>query len=244
MSNGRMKAHCPRCDAERQCDLHAMFKEPWQWESEDGLHSNNGERDHYLVQCRGCETVFYLMSSWESEQWDERYDPATGKEEIFCPLTWLSFPQPESVDRRPDWAWNLHSVDGVLSAVLDEIYQAGEQNLLALATMGMRTAFDRASELLGVDPSLTFEEKVSRLAAQGLVGAREAESLRVLVEAGCAAAHRAWMPEKSQFETLMRALEQFIHRSLVLRTLEHVAPDIPLRPKRKGKDSDAEQGSN
>jgi Domain of unknown function (DUF4145) len=61
-----------------------------------------------------------------------------------------------------------------------------------LAAIGLRTAFDRASELLGIDPNKTFAGKLSQLVVDGHIGSTEKASLDVLTDAGGAAAHRGW----------------------------------------------------
>ena len=54
----------------------------------------------------------------------------------------------------------------------------------------MRTAFDRASELLGVNPAKTFAEKLTDLVSRGHIGSSEKDTLDTLTDAGSAAAHR------------------------------------------------------
>ena len=58
------------------------------------------------------------------------------------------------------------------------------------AAIGARTAFDRATEKLGIEPSLTFAEKLEKAKSDGLVGTNERNALEVMISAGSAAAHR------------------------------------------------------
>src|SRR5690606_36652838 len=69
-----MKAHCPRCAGERQCDVHGHAEESWETPIVNG-NSSYGQLDHRLLRCRGCEQVFYHQSSWSSEDADYAHDP-------------------------------------------------------------------------------------------------------------------------------------------------------------------------
>lgn len=156
--------------------------------------------DHELLRCRGCEMVFYKVESWHSEDWDARFNPATGEEEIYCPRAVSVFPAPAPKSEKPDWAWDLWSKDTVLSQVIDETYAAKSQQLKILTAVGLRTAFDRATLLLGVDEALEFKQKIEQLTSDGRLGKIEAEQIEVLVNAGNAAAHRAWSPRWNRYQ--------------------------------------------
>ncbi|MGH8394002.1 MAG: hypothetical protein ACRESN_17350, partial [Pseudomonas sp.] len=87
------RAHCPRCDGERKCIIHGQFDQPWS--VEDGRNYMDGQIDRKLLQCAGCETVFYHQSSWNSEEWDNDYHPVTGETIISHPRTIETYPAPE-----------------------------------------------------------------------------------------------------------------------------------------------------
>jgi hypothetical protein len=57
--NPTKKAHCPTCDGERTCEIHGTVYKTWDWEDKYQGYSMNGGVDHSLLECRGCETVFY-----------------------------------------------------------------------------------------------------------------------------------------------------------------------------------------
>ena len=114
--------------------------------------------------------------------------------------------------------------------MLDEVYTALDNNLDILATIGLRTVFDCASQKLGADPNQNFEEKLKELAAGNKIAGEEKEMLSVLKEAGSAAAHRGWRPTKDQIDHLMGALENFLERAFVLKhDLRRMKKDIPPR---------------
>jgi len=95
----------------------------------------------------------------------------------------------------------------------------------------MRTVFDCASQLLGTDPSQSFGEKLKEPAANNKIGGEEKEILSTLAEAGSAAAHRGWKPTATEMDTLMDALENFLHRAFVLKhQFRRMKKNIPVRP--------------
>jgi len=228
------QAHCPRCNGERKCEIHGALDLPW--ERSDDRHLMYGQVDHKLARCCGCEEVFYHKSSWDSEDWDGEYHPVTGEQIMIFPVKNLTYPAPEKKSQKPDWAWNIYKIDPQLHTILDETYQAYEVRSFILASVGLRTAFDRATELLKIDPALNLEEKVQELRKNGFIGETEAMTLGVVANAGNAAAHRAWSPSQEEFQTLLTTLEQFVHRTIVSgKSALSIAQKIPARPPRQKK---------
>jgi hypothetical protein len=227
------KAHCPRCDGERNCSVHGALDEPWEWT--DGRNAANGQVDHRLLKCLGCETVFYWRGSWESEDWDIRIG-ADGAQGFYHPITVTTYPMPEKTANRPDWIWDLSSVDPQLATILTKTYDAKEAGALILAAVGLRTALDRTTEVLKIDPGLTLEKKVEGLRISGFVGETEASVLATVANAGNAAAHRGWSPDETEFRKLLEALEQFIKRTVISgKSVLEIAARIPARHPRPGK---------
>lgn len=231
-----IEAHCPRCDGDRDCKLHGSVNVPFDWT--DGTNRMFGESEHKLLQCLGCKFVFYFRSTWDSEDWDNSYHPTTGEEVITYPRTVVTFPSPEKKSEKPDWVWNIAKIDAKLSSVLNETYHAHEEGLFILASVGLRTALDRTTELLNIHPGHTLEEKVKKLLEEGYTGETEAKLLQVVVEAGSAAIHRAWSPSQTEFQALLITLEQFLYRTLIsgksaLTVAEKIPPRHPRPPKTK-----------
>src|SRR5207302_10452998 len=96
------------------------------------------------------------------------------------------------------------------------VYSALEHDLSVLAAIGIRTVFDRASELLGIAPSRTFGEKLSGLVDLGKIGVEQRETLAILTDAGSAAAHRGWRPSSEELDTMMTVIEMFLHNAFVI----------------------------
>jgi Domain of unknown function (DUF4145) len=113
--------------------------------------------------------------------------------------------------RAPDWTHELE--DQELFALLEELYGALNNEYMVLAAIGVRTAFDIATESLGIDPSLSFAEKLKKAQSDGHVGTKEKEALEVIVNAGSAAAHRGWKPTHDELAAMMDALESFLQRA-------------------------------
>lgn len=227
------QAHCPRCNGDRTCYIHGEVDKPWSWS--DGRHEQWGQNDYKLAQCCGCKEVFFHKTSWDSEDWDIGYN-AAGEEVTFHPKTVTTYPAPEKKSEKPDWVWKIAQIDPQLFAILNEMYQAYEHGAFILAAIGLRTAFDRTAEILKIHPLLPLEEKVKRLREEGFIGETESQTLGVVIDAGSAAAHRAWSPEHPEFQTLLITLEQFIYRTVVSgKDALSIAQRIPAKPPRAPK---------
>lgn len=228
------KAHCPRCNGDRVCVIHGKVDRPWEWS--DGMHAQWGHKAYTLAECRGCEEVFFHQASWNSEDGDYYYDKELERDVMFYPTTNVTFPAPEKKSEKPDWVWNIAKIDPQLFSILNEMYLAYEQSSLILASVGLRTAFDRSTELLKIDPSLSLEAKVKHLFNEGFTSETESKNLEVVTNAGSAAAHRAWSPNQAEFKTLLTTLEQFIHRTVISGdAAQSIADRIPARPPRPPK---------
>ena len=228
-----VKAHCPQCDGERSCDLHGTIYVPWEWSDRDG-NSMKGGADHSLLQCRGCETVFYENSSWNSEDIDLWYDEL-GNTQGEHPRTKVTYPRPES-KTKPVWMDAIHKVDIQLRDILDEMYIAYDNQCYVLTAIGLRTSLDRATEILGVDPAISFEEKLEALLDGGWIGLTEKEVLEVVTNAGNAAAHRGWSPDNVESAQLLSSLELFLQKAFIVgKKALSLKARIPAKPKRKAR---------
>lgn len=225
-----VKAHCPTCDGERLCEVHGQAKTAWAYE--DRQFYMNGGADHFLLQCRGCETVFYQKESWDSESYSNYYDE-NGDVQTEAEVTTITHPSPES-KTKPVWLDAIGKKDGQLENILDEMYVAFDHNAYILTAVGLRTALDRATEVIGIDPAISFEEKLKQLKDDGWVGATEHDILDVITNAGNAAAHRGWSPSKKDVRKLLTAMEAFLHRAFIVgQDALAIKANIPPKPKRK-----------
>lgn len=224
------KAHCPTCDGERTCDVHGHVYTSWSWR--EGEYGMDGGVDHSLLQCRGCETVFYLSDSWDSESMDYSYGP-TGETVVEPDRTKATYPPPKS-KTKPKWLDAIGKIDDQLHEILNELYQAHDNGSLILTAVGMRTALDRGTEVLGIDASKTFAQKLADLQTAGWIGATEHDILEVVTDAGNAAAHRGWSPDTQEVEELLYAMEVFLQRAFIVgKKALGIKANIPPKPSRK-----------
>lgn len=226
-----VRAPCPSCGPDRLADI-------------VGEHVQKGEEEeseiwwittHRLLQCRGCESVFVVRENVFSEDEEEFHDPRTG-EWHSAPIVRKTYWPSPAKRKQPEWLLDFRVLNDPISSLLDELYSALDGDLRVLAAMGIRTVFDRGSEMLGVDPSLQFNQKLDALKDIGRVSQHERDLLDVLTDAGGAAAHRGWKPSLHDLTTMMDILEAFLHRNLVLgdaaAALRSRVPAKPARTKK------------
>jgi hypothetical protein len=131
--------------------------------------------------------------------------------------------------QQPEW---IHLIDDeVLRNVLKEVYAAANHDLRVLAAIGVRTAFDRTSAILGIDESLDFASKLDRLVTDGKISQSDIAVLKVLIDAGGAAAHRGWLPASEHLTVMIPIIEALVQKEFVLqKELGSLKDSIPPRP--------------
>jgi Domain of unknown function (DUF4145) len=204
------KADCSACGGERNCDILG---------DHDDFHSDDfmsWSTHWYLLRCRGCDHVFVMTVDTNSEDIDYFYeeDGSTGGTHTETLAYWPAL----SKRPLPDWIDQItvpNKDSDLLNTYLNELYGALNGDLNTLSAIGIRTSFDIAAELLGVNENKTFKEKLEALEADGHIGALDLERLETLIEAGNASAHRGWRPKAEDLDTLMEVLEHFIHDAFV-----------------------------
>jgi hypothetical protein len=169
-----------------------------------------------MLKCRGCEYVFVQTVSTNSAEYYNSYaeDGSTETTHIESFKYWPAL----SKRKKPVWMSDsgIDAEDvGALSVAMLELYGALENDLRMLAAIGIRTAYDIASALLGIDPNLTFEEKLDAVVSLGRIGILDKDRLETMVDAGSASVHRGWRPSPSDLNTMMDVLEHFIQESFV-----------------------------
>ena len=230
-TNATKKGHCPTCDGERTCEIHGSIYKAWDWEDKQYGHSVNGGVDHSLLECQGWETVFYETSSWNSEDTDHYYD-AAGQEQYEHPREIQTYPKPEA-KTKPVWFDAMQKADPQLRNILSQMYVAHDNQAHILTAIGLRTALDRATEVIGIDPAKTFDEKLNELRNGGWIGQTERDILGVVTDAGNAAAHRGWEPDSQEVSELLSSLEVFLHRAFIVgQKALGIKKSIPAKPER------------
>jgi len=120
-----------------------------------------------------------------------------------------------SLEHRPQWVDDIADIDHQPYLILNEMLQIYYNKYYILASIGLRTAFYHTSEVLSILPILPLGNKVEKLTEDGFIGETEKSQLFIVTEAGRAAAHRAWSPNKSEFKLLLTITEDFIRRSIL-----------------------------
>lgn len=207
------KAHCPTCDRSQNCDVHGRTDKEWSHSDRSGQYYSFGSVIHTLFECRGCNTVFYETSSWDDNDLDY-WDDESGESQCEAIHTKATYPKPPS-RKRPDWFDNIGTIDRAIHRILDEAYKAYEMKCYVLTAVGLRTALDSCVAAVKIDPALTFVEKLDALLKGGWIGETEHALLKVLTDAGNAAAHQGWSPDDEEVRHLLDLLENFIQRNLV-----------------------------
>ncbi|MGB1208948.1 MAG: DUF4145 domain-containing protein, partial [Paracoccaceae bacterium] len=123
--------------------------------------------------------------------------------------------------------WNLYSL-------YQDIYTARANDLGVLAAIAIRTCFDRASELKGIPTTASFSEKLDQLAKEQWISHRDRNALKIMVNAGSAAAHSGWRPKETELHAMQVILDGFLYRAFlqgdVAKTLESTVPDKAPTP--------------
>lgn len=203
-------ASCSSCGGFRNCDILGNFNQRGDDDIVDWC------TEWYFLRCRGCEQVFVQTVGTHSEDYDNDYDESGETVTLYHET--IKYWPALSRRQKPEWL-NLISVEGadesILISALGELYSALNNDLSMLAGIGIRTSFDAASELLGIDPEAPFKEKLKSLVDVGHIGKLDLERLEVLVDAGSASAHRGWKPNAEDLDTMMDLLEHFLNEAFV-----------------------------
>lgn len=229
----KIKAPCPYCNGEKNCLI--VGQKGRKWNHDDGENYFWAETEYYFLECLGCDGIFTLSISQDSENYDIERD-RSGIDVMRYHEKIITYPTPEPESVRPKWLYHIMKHDIQLHAIMNEMYTAYQNKSFILASIGLRTIFDRTTEILKIHPSLTLVEKVEALKDEGYVGETEREQLNIVTEAGNAAAHRGWSPDEVIFKSLLDVIENFVYRTLVKGTgLSAIAGAIPPKPKRQPK---------
>lgn len=127
----------------------------------------------------------------------------------------------------PAWTHDLEEVD---MRLFWEVYTAMAQGLCTIAMMGIRAIVDRyANKTVGDKGG--FDKKLSLLKEQGYISCGQAEQLRVVVEAGHAAAHRGITYKREHVRAALDVVESMLARERFGDAIESLRQVTPLRVK-------------
>jgi hypothetical protein len=181
--------------------------------------------------------MYFRKDRWFSEWETIGEHPVTGQLRIEGGVETTYWPSP-AARLRPKWLDKIEQSEPDFGSLIHEMYTALDNDLRVVSAIAARTVFDCASELLGIDSMLRFQDKLNRLRTSGKISTEEEGALQVLVNAGNAAAHGAWRPSREQLKTMMEVLESFLHRSFIvgdgIAKLKAAVPPKPRREKPQG----------
>jgi len=224
----KVQGHCPQCGPRRWSDVKGQHAT----EERDDESGVWGRTDYRILECRGCLATYMQTESVFSEDTDHRQNAAGDWEEFLNPT--IEHWPAASKRPLPSWAMQIRFFDDNLGNLFSDIYGCLNADLDVPATVAIRTAFDSATELLGIDPAKRFAEKMDELKTLGKISDDERSTLDVVVDAGSAAAHRGWRPTTQQLETLVSLIETFFHRTFVLGDeAKKIKAAMPARQRRQ-----------
>jgi hypothetical protein len=214
-----VKGHCPACGPDVWADVVAHHQSSFH-DREDDTY---GQIEYRILRCRGCEAVYFQRD----EMFSEDFDPETG--DLLHTVSYWPAP---SKREKPNSSLDLAAVDIDLHSLFDDIYVALNNDLRVLAAIGIRTAFDRATDLLGINPAKNFAQKLTDLVTRGKIGSSEKDTLDILTDAGSAAAHRGWKPKPEELDTMMSIIEAFLYRTFILdAAAKSLKKNVPPKPR-------------
>jgi len=184
-----IEAHCNACGPAR--DHEVLAEEKSYWEAEGGAVT--GGETHSMIKCRGCKAISVRISSWCSEDDGpsiRQYPPRVSR-------------------KQPEWVDDLILEDGELAELLNEIYVALQNDLRAVAAMGVRALLERIM-IAKVGDSGSFRAHLDRFRDAGHISNLQRERVDAILEAGHAAMHRTFRPSAEDINTLIDIAEHVI----------------------------------
>ncbi|MDE1973552.1 MAG: hypothetical protein KGI48_10240, partial [Hyphomicrobiales bacterium] len=150
----KVKANCKNCGSDRWAIVVAQYTKHEALEDETGIWARAEFR---ILQCPACDDVFFQTDSIFSEDYSVDEHPVTGEAQYDYTHTIEHWPPIEKSRReKPTWLDKLSLIDADLLSLFSSVYVALDREIDVLAAIGIRTVFDRASELLSIDPTKGF----------------------------------------------------------------------------------------
>ncbi len=205
----KIDAHCPRCRSDGRA--YVLGEDSYK----ESVHDD--QVTYYvgasLMKCVVCDYYFLRKSLACSEEMDYHALP-NGEYETYLPEE-ITYSPAQAKLIYPHWHKDLEKIHVRLWENLEQIYKAFDNDLNLYAAMGCRSAFERVSIILGINPDKDFKKKLSGLQHQKLITEKEKKVLTVLVEAGHKAVHHNWSPNDNLLRQMISILEKFIYDALL-----------------------------
>jgi hypothetical protein len=189
----------------------------------DVLHSiekNFGDESHHesiyysLVECRGCESVKFLITEI-SDNCDREFDGTIIPEETHYP--------PKVKRLKPKWIYqilfpfkeNNGSNNLNIFKLIDEIYISLQNNCTSLAVMGVRAVLENVMIQKSGDQG-SFKKNMAKFRSDGYISDLQYKALEIVLEAGHAAIHRSYQPSDKEIVAALDITENIIESIYIL----------------------------
>jgi hypothetical protein len=220
-----IRSHCPNCGPDTWAVIKAEFSH-----HEDGDPDGDIwlDTDYRILQCSGCKRPYVEKETLFSEDIYTQED-RLGNPETVADTTKSYFP---AAEKRAAPSFLLDLKNAYLVSVVSETFGAFNSGLYIFVAVGARATVDVVAEVLGCDPSLTFNDKIAWLEEGGFLRGKQKDVITALVEAGHAANHRSWRPDEAQAEQILNTLEAFLHFCFVeVPAMSAVKAAVPAKQK-------------
>lgn len=213
-----IKTHCFNCDRETNQDV--LFKElelePKEivWRNEEGDQSESAwivaGNIWNLSKCRGCEKINFKHIF--------RQGPERETDRVF------HFPR-KPIRQTPKWIIKLPMQ---YVEVLNEVYVSLNERLFILSLTGIRTLLD-IYIVNKIGDAGTFKQKLNKLVNAGIITSTKATVIEAAIEAGNAAAHRGYKPDKETLFLVLDIVENLLQSEIVDRNAVQIKKNTPKR---------------
>lgn len=206
---------CPECRRETYHNLiHTLEK------SEAYVEGSRSVVLYEFIQCRGCRSASMIHRIETGYGWEVQYYPAREGRQLPAWIDRLSLKEPEK---------------SAIVNLLTEIYKAvnGYQN--RLAAIGIRALIEQTM-IITIGDHGSFKNNVDALHNSGQVSLVQRDALKDIIEAGHAAMHRHYVPEREDMQRILDVTEgvlqaMFVHPQSATSVADRVPPRTPSKPK-------------
>ena len=169
-----------------------------------------------VYECLGCNNIVMRKALVSDDIHPDEYSPSY--------VSW----HPAIITRQiPDWHRNL-PVEQM--SLLIQVYQALHAESYALVLMGLRAILDMyIVETIGDKGS--FRDKLDNLVSEGFLASKQKEQVETALEAGSAAAHRGYEPNKATCDYVINVIELLLHQKILANDSTAIKDKIPTRKK-------------
>jgi hypothetical protein len=171
-------------------------------DDDSGIHWG---AEYQTVQCRGCGTISFAVSSWNSEDTDEQGQPITF--EVLYPSRTI---------RKP--IENYYYLPTKVRGVYEETLTALSNKAPILAAIGIRAVVEAVCKDKGC-AAHNLEQNIDLLVDKGHLAVDQADFLHLQRFMGNAAAHEIAAPEQAELRAALDIAENLLINLYVLPVL-------------------------